>query len=52
MSELNNLHRRPARTTYRVENRQFNVSRSFGSQKTVSQLLTEELSSGLLRLRN
>ncbi len=35
--------------TYQVENRQFLVSRRFGASKTISQLLTEEISNGALQ---
>lgn len=39
----------PASATYQVENRQFIVNRCFAPDKTVSEILTTEITSGLLR---
>lgn len=36
---------------YQVENRSFLISRRFGADKTISQLLAEELSSGVFQGR-
>ena len=39
----------PAETAYQLENRQFIVRRSFASEKTVAQILTEEITNGILQ---
>ena len=49
MADSKRVYRHSERATYRVENRQFNVSRTFGSDQTVSDLLSAELSSGRLQ---
>ena len=39
----------PAEAAYQLENRQFIVKRNFAPEKTVAQILTEEITSGILQ---